>query len=167
MHPSLGLVPAIRACNTCMWNLGINFPLVKFYFHSSRVFTLRTECEGCRKKEGMWLQYLSWGRLILTPIFPSLLFLFFVLILPLSSIPPPPPHSRSKERADTSATARPPLSALFYFPWGRWSREQRHREEGRDAERPVSLLPSLCLLHPPLALSSHRIDLHSSPPFPL
>lgn len=66
------------------------------------------------------------GRLILTPDVPYLplylflcffLFFYFFLSFSLSRLP----RSWSKESADTSAAARPPLSALFYssFKGGR------------------------------------------------
>lgn len=103
---------------------------------------------------------------------PLYLFLCFCLFN-VSSHSPLSPLSRSwsKESADTSAAARPPLSALFYFSWGgRASVEsKRDREREGEKQRNYSVLPppvSFSLISTSCPLLSHRADLHSSPSFP-
>lgn len=109
---------------------------------------------------------------------PSICF-FVSSFLCFFSFPPSPlPRSWSKESADTSAAARPPLSALFYFSWGgvggvgmRPGMENK-RDRGRDREcreTTLSFLPPFCLsslTSTPCPLLSHRADLHPSPSFP-
>lgn len=112
---------------------------------------------------------------------PSALCFFVSSFLCFFSIPLSPlPRSWSKESADTSAAARPPLSALFYFSCERvgcgclggagWNREQERRSERERMRRkpqcpsPPSRLLSLTSTSCPLL--SHHADLHPSPSFP-
>ena len=99
---------------------------------------------------------------------PSALCFFVSSFLCFFSIPLSPlPRSWSKESADTSAAARPPLSALFYFSCervgcgclggGAGIENKRDGARGSECGENHSVLPPHLvsfLLHPPLALSS-------------
>lgn len=157
--------PPHEPYNTCVSSLGINFPLVKFYLYLPKVCTHRDECKSC-KKRGCGFTKCCRGRLILSPTPVSLFLPFYISSLSLLS---PLPRSWSKESADTSAAARPPLSALFYFSWGGLVQRTRETErEGVNAEklqcpsspRLFSLTSTSC------PFLSHPSDLHSSPSFP-
>lgn len=142
-------------------------PLVKFYLHLPKVCTHRDECKSC-KKIGCSFRNCCWWKLILAPDVlsptPSICFFVYSFLcsfsFPLSS---PLLCSWSKESADTSAAAQPPLSALFYFSWwgcgvggGGWYREQESQSEKERTRRNYSVLPPSVsfLLHPPLAPST-------------
>lgn len=131
--------PPHEPYNTCVSSLGINFPLVKFYLYLPKVCTHRDECKSC-KKRGCGFTKCCRGRLILSPTPVSLFLPFYISSLSLLS---PLPRSWSKESADTSAAARPPLSALFYFSWGGAGIEnKRDRARGSECrETTVSFLP--------------------------
>lgn len=64
-------------------------------------------------------------------------FIFFFLPFYVSSLPPP--RLRSKESADTSAAARPPLSALFYFSRGGGTENKRDRAKGKRKTRETTV----------------------------
>lgn len=169
-----GLIPTMRAYNTCIWSLGINFPLVKFYLHLPRFCTHRDESKSCRKRRCSF-RICCRGRLILTLDVPSLplcvsLFLpFYTCSLFFSPLFFPPSLPVKGKRWHLGYCSASTVSSfLFFIEGGGVCREQERQRETKRSW--VSSPPSLrlfSLISTSCPLLSHRTDLHSSPSFPV
>lgn len=164
--------PPHEPYNTCIWSLGIDFPLVKFYLHLPRVFT-GMNVKVARKGDaalGIAAGADSFSPPLshLSPLPLSLsLFLPFLMFLLIPSFSPPSLLVKGK-RWHLGCCLASTVSSFLFFMGGLVERA-RETEREWEKQRNYSVLTPPCLfslISTSCPLLSHRADLHSSPFFP-
>lgn len=147
--------PPHEPYNTCVWNLGINFPFVKFYLHLPKVFT-HVSVKVARKL-GAALETVA-GENLFSPLVSYLLPLLCLFPLFSSLFSAPLLLVKGKRWHLDCCPASIVSSFLFFMVRGGWYKKRKSEKE-RTSQK---------LLCPSFLCSFHLCSLTSTLlPFPL